>query len=82
MPHWICLMYRGMHCAAWLRCRSDKPTARIVIVDYLAKQGPHRDDPLLQVGKEEATKLLAAIGFKPVDDVALFPDKYFVVFAR
>ena len=52
-----------------------KPTTRIVIVDYLAKQGPHRDDPSLQVGKEEAAKLLASIGFKPLDDVALFPDK-------
>jgi hypothetical protein len=59
-----------------------KPIARIVIVDYLAKQGPHRDDPSLQVGKEEAAKLLAAIGFKPVDDVALFPDKYFVIYGR
>ena len=59
-----------------------KPTGRIVIVDYLAKQGPHRDDPSLQVGKEEAAKLLAAIGFKPVDDVALFPDKYFVIYRR
>jgi ubiquinone/menaquinone biosynthesis C-methylase UbiE len=59
-----------------------KPTARIVIVDYLAKQGPHRDDPSLQVGKEEATKLLASIGFKPLDAVALFPDKYFVIYGR
>ena len=58
------------------------PTARIAIVDYLAKQGPHRDDPSLQVGKEEAAKLLAAIGFKPVEDIALFPDKYFVVYGR
>ena len=59
-----------------------KPTARIVIVDYLAMQGPHRDDPSLQVGKEDAAKLLAAIGFKPVEDVALFPDKYFVIYQR
>src|SRR5688572_138905 len=59
-----------------------KPTARIVIVDYLMKQGPHRDDPSLQVGKEEAAKLLASIGFKPLDDVALFPDKYFVIYRR
>ena len=35
-----------------------KPTACIVIVDYLAKQRPHRDDPSLRVGKEEAAKLL------------------------
>ena len=59
-----------------------KPTSRIVIVDYLAKQGPHRDDPSLQVGKEEAAKLLATIGFKPMDDISLFPDKYFVVYGR
>ncbi len=59
-----------------------KPTARIVIVDYLAKQGPHRDDPSLQVGKEEAATLLAAIGFKPAEDVALFPDKYFVIYRK
>ncbi len=59
-----------------------EPTARIVIVDYLAKQGPHRDDPSLQVGKDEAAKLLAAIGFRPVEDVALFPDKYFVMYGR
>jgi hypothetical protein len=36
----------------------------------------------LQVGKDEAANLLAAIGFKPVDDVALFPDKYFVIYRR
>ena len=59
-----------------------KPTARIVIVDYLTKQGPHRDDPSLQVGKEEAAKLLVANGFKPVDEIALFPDKYFVIYRR
>ena len=59
-----------------------KPTARIVIVDYLAKQGPHRDDPSLQVGKEEASKLLSAIGFKPAEDVPLFSDKYFVIYRR
>jgi ubiquinone/menaquinone biosynthesis C-methylase UbiE len=58
-----------------------KPTAHIAIVDYLAKQGPHRDDPSLQFGKEEAATLLATIGFKPVDDVALFPDKYFVIYS-
>ena len=59
-----------------------KPTSRLVIVDYLAKQGPHRDDPSLVVGKEDAAKLLAAIGFKPLDDVAMFPDKYFVIYDR
>ena len=59
-----------------------KPAARIAVVDYLAKQGPHRDDPWRQVWKEEAAKLRASIGFTPVDDVALFPDKYFVIYQR
>jgi hypothetical protein len=30
----------------------------------------------------EAAKLLAAIRFEPVNDVALFPDKYFVIYQR
>jgi ubiquinone/menaquinone biosynthesis C-methylase UbiE len=59
-----------------------KPTSRIVVVDYLAKQGPHRDDPSLVVGKEDAARLLAAIGFKPIDDIAMFPDKYFVIYGK
>ena len=59
-----------------------KPTSRIVVVDYLTKQGPHRDDPSLQVGKDEAARLMASIGFKPVDDVPLFPDKYVVIYGR
>jgi ubiquinone/menaquinone biosynthesis C-methylase UbiE len=59
-----------------------KPTSRIVVVDYLAKQGPHQNDPALQVGKEQARELLGAIGFKPVEDVPLFPDKYVVIYGR
>jgi cyclopropane fatty-acyl-phospholipid synthase-like methyltransferase len=59
-----------------------KPTSRIVVVDYLSKQGPHRDDPSLVVGKEDAATLLAAIGFTPVEDIAMFPDKYFVIYGR
>jgi hypothetical protein len=47
-----------------------------------SEAGPHRDDPSLQVGKEDAAKLLAAIGFKPVEDIALFPDKYVVISGR
>jgi ubiquinone/menaquinone biosynthesis C-methylase UbiE len=70
--------------AAYVRSLATylKPAARIVIVDYLAKHGPHRDEPSLQVGKDEAAALLAAIGFKPVEEFALFPDKYFVTFRK
>jgi cyclopropane fatty-acyl-phospholipid synthase-like methyltransferase len=57
-----------------------KPTSRVVIVDYHAAQSPHRDDPSLQVSREQASAWLAAIGFTPVEDVSLFPDKWFTIF--
>jgi hypothetical protein len=34
------------------------------------------------ISKEQATDLLVAVGFTPVEDVALFDDKWFVVFGR
>jgi ubiquinone/menaquinone biosynthesis C-methylase UbiE len=59
-----------------------KPGARIAIIDYHPAQSPHRDDPSLVISKEQATAWLADAGFEPVDDVALFKDKWFVVFAK
>lgn len=59
-----------------------KPTARIAIVDYEPSHSPHRDQPELQVSKDQAKALLAEAGFKPIEDVALFSDKWFLVFGR
>jgi ubiquinone/menaquinone biosynthesis C-methylase UbiE len=59
-----------------------KPGARVVVIDYNPLQSPHRDEPALQVAKEQAAFWLADAGFKRVEDVTLFPDKYFIVFAR
>jgi arsenite methyltransferase len=59
-----------------------KPDARIAIIDYHAAQSPHRDQPALQVTKEQASAWLAEVGFKPASDVSLFGDKWFVVFRR
>ena len=40
--------------------------------------------PLVMANAWDAgsAKLLASIGFRPVDDVMLFPDKYFVIYGR
>jgi cyclopropane fatty-acyl-phospholipid synthase-like methyltransferase len=57
-----------------------KPTSRIVVIDYHTAQSPHRDDPSLQVSREQASTWLAAIGFTPVEDVPLFADKWFTIF--
>ena len=56
--------------------------ARFAIIDYHPAQSPHRDEPTLVVSKEQAAGWLAEAGFKPVDDIALFADKWFVVFAK
>jgi ubiquinone/menaquinone biosynthesis C-methylase UbiE len=59
-----------------------KPSARIVVVDYRPGFGGHQDDPTQQVTQEDGTKLMAQIGFKPVEEIKLLEDKWFVVFGR
>ena len=59
-----------------------KPTARIAIIDYEPARSPHSDQPALQVSRDQARALLADAGFKPVEDIALFDDKWFLVFGR
>jgi len=59
-----------------------KPSGRIVIIDFTPNLGPHKNDPALQVTKDQATSWLAAIGFKPINEIDLFNDKWFVIFSR
>ena len=58
-----------------------KPTGRIVLVDYEGGQ-VHPDNPEMQVSRAQAGKLMADAGYKQVDDIKLFPDKYFLVYTR
>lgn len=69
---------------AYLRAlaRYLSPRARIAIVDYAPDRSPHRNDTAMLVSKAQARDLLAGVGFTPVDDIALFEDRWFVVFAR
>lgn len=57
-------------------------TGRIIVVDYEGGQGPHRADATLQVPREQLSSWMAAIGFRQVDEVKLFTDKYVLVFGR
>ena len=59
-----------------------KPGARLAIIDYHPAQSPHRDQPSLIVSKDQAGAWLADAGFTPAQEVALFPDKWFVVYAK
>jgi SAM-dependent methyltransferase len=59
-----------------------KPSARIAIIDYNPADSPHGGEPAMQTSKEHATAWLAAVGFKPIEEVALFGDKWFVIYGR
>jgi ubiquinone/menaquinone biosynthesis C-methylase UbiE len=70
--------------AAYLKAVAKylKPGGRIAIIDYHPDQSPHREQPALQVSKDQAAAWLAFAGFKPIEEVPLFADKWFVVFGR
>jgi ubiquinone/menaquinone biosynthesis C-methylase UbiE len=59
-----------------------KPSGRFVVVDYRPESSPHKDQPDLVVSEEQATAWMKAAGLGKVDRVALFPDKYFLIFSR
>jgi arsenite methyltransferase len=59
-----------------------KPTGRIAVIDFHPELGPHRNDPALQITRDETKAWMAAIGFKPVEEHMLYTDKWYVIYAR
>jgi arsenite methyltransferase len=59
-----------------------KPTGRIAVVEFHAKDSPHKDQPALVVSKEQGAALMAEAGFVPAEEVNLFADKWFVIYKR
>jgi len=59
-----------------------KPTGRIAVVEFHPADSPHKDQPSLVVSKERAAAWMADAGFVPAEDIALFPDKWFVIYER
>jgi ubiquinone/menaquinone biosynthesis C-methylase UbiE len=59
-----------------------KRSGRIAVIDFHPELGPHKDDPALQVTREQTAAWMAAAGFKPVEEIHLFKDKWFIVYAR
>ena len=62
--------------------RYIKPAGRIALIEFHPELGGHRNQPELQVSKDKAASLMAEAGFKPVDEINLFTDKYFVLYGR
>ncbi|MBI4446055.1 MAG: class I SAM-dependent methyltransferase [Acidobacteria bacterium] len=67
------------HLASYL-----KPTGRIVVIDFVKDhpKAPHKGNEQLQVSLEQAAQWMKKIGFELVQQIPLFEEKYFVVFAR
>jgi precorrin-6B methylase 2 len=55
---------------------------RVAVIDYEGGQGPHAKEPELQVTREQLTAMMKDAGLSQVEEVKLFSDKYFLVFAR
>ena len=62
--------------------RYVKPAGRVVIIDLKPEQSPHKDQPNLIVSDEQVTGWMKAAGFRTVEKIDLFPDKFFLVYAR
>jgi len=58
------------------------PSGRIVVIDYEGGQGPHRQQPELEVTRAQLAGWMQEAGLAQVEDVKLFSDKYFLAFAR
>ena len=59
-----------------------KRSGRIAVVELDPLTGGHRDDPKLQLSKEQVAAWMVDAGFKPLEEFSLFKDKWFVVYAR
>ena len=59
-----------------------KPGGRIAVIDFKPNMGGHRNQPELQTPLEMATKWMADAGLKPVEEINIFDDKWFVIFGK
>lgn len=57
-------------------------SGRVVVIDYERNQGPHKDQPDLQASREQLGAWAKDAGLKQVEDVKLFPDRYFLVYSK
>ena len=72
------------HRAAYLKTLAGylAPSGRIAVVDFEGGKGPHSDHPEMEVTREQLVGWMRDAGLTQIEDVKLFPDKYFLVFAK
>ena len=55
---------------------------RIAVVDFVPGKGGHAKDAEQQISKQQADAWMIAAGLKPVEDVAMFEDKWFGIYVK
>lgn len=58
------------------------PGGRIAVVDFVAGKGGHVKDAEQQITRQQTDAWMAAAGLKPVEEIALFDDKWFAIYAK
>jgi ubiquinone/menaquinone biosynthesis C-methylase UbiE len=59
-----------------------KAAGRIAVIDFYPELGPHKNDPKLQITKDQTKDWMAAAGLKPVAEHKLYDDKWYVVYGK
>ena len=59
-----------------------KPGGRIALIDFIPEKGGHRNQPEMVISRAQADALMSGAGFRPVEEIGLFEDNYFVVYTR
>ncbi len=59
-----------------------KPGGRVAVIDFHPELGPHKNDPKLQITREQTRAWMAAAGLKVVAEHKLYDDKWYVVYGR
>ena len=59
-----------------------KPGGRVAVIDFFPELGPHKDDPKLQITKDQTREWMAAAGLKVVAEHKLYDDKWYGVYGR
>jgi len=55
---------------------------RVAVIDFYPELGPHKNDPKLQITKDQTREWMAAAGLKVVAEHKLYDDKWYVVYGR
>ena len=58
------------------------PGGRIAVVDFIPGKGGHANDLEQQITRQQGDAWMAAAGLKPVEEITLFDDKWFAIYAK